>query len=203
MSVSKDDLKRNQTYMENKKRNDLEKQFASYEDFLQSLEMKAEIKKFAPMYLDRITQLTNKTNQFNLTTKRYTRAEIEAVAGSDEYITLYGRLADKFGDNGLVSIVVGHIIGRELHIDLWLMSCRVLKRGFENAMWQELVKSAKAKGIGKIYGYYYKTAKNAMVKNMYGDFGFTMQKQNCEDTTWCMNVADFKDQNLQIVINEE
>lgn len=203
VSVSKDDLKRNQTYMENKKRNDLEKQFTSYEDFLKGLEMKAEIKSFVPMYMDRITQLTNKTNQFNLTTKRYTRAEMDEVVASDEYITLYGRLADKFGDNGLVSIIVGHIIGKEMHIDLWLMSCRVLKRDFETAMCQELVKAAKAKGIGRIYGYYYKSAKNAMVKNMYGDFGFEKVEEQGENTVWKLNIADFIAKKLQIVINEE
>lgn len=203
VAISKDDLNRNKTYMENKKRHDLEKQFNSYEDFLKSLEMKAEIKAFSPMYLDRITQLTNKTNQFNLTTRRYTRAEIEAVAASDEYITLYGRLADKFGDNGLVSIIVGHIVGKDLHVDLWLMSCRVLKRDFETAMCQELVKAAKAKGVDNIYGYYYKTAKNAMVKNMYGDFGFSKVEGNGDDATWKLEVANFREKALQIAINEE
>lgn len=203
VSVSKDDLKRNQTYLENKKRLDLEKQFSSYDDFLKGLEMKAEIKEFTPVYLDRITQLTNKTNQFNLTTKRYTRAEIETVANdNDEYITLYGRLADKFGDNGLVSIIVGHIIKKSLHIDLWLMSCRILKRDFEFAMWQELVKVAKSKGLKFIYGYYYKTAKNSIVKNMYKELSFELVEKIGEDTVWKYDINDYEEKKLFFAINE-
>jgi len=201
VSISKDDLQRNQTYIENKKRNDEEKQFASYGDFLASLNMQAEIKSFAPMYLDRITQLTNKTNQFNLTTKRYTRAEIDAIANSNEYITLYGRLADKFGDNGLVSVVIGRIIDGDLHIDLWLMSCRVLKRNLEYAMCQELVKIAVSRGITNIYGYYCKTAKNSMVKEMYADFGFEQIDKNGEDTVWKLPVVKFLEKTLQMKVN--
>lgn len=202
IAVSKDDLQRNQTYIENKKRYDLEKQFTSYNDFLKSLNMKAEIKSFNPTYLDRITQLTNKTNQFNLTTRRYTRAEIEAVAKSSEYITLYGRLADRFGDSGLVSIIVGHIIKKEVHIDLWLMSCRVLKRNFEAAMFQEFVKQARLRSIDSIIGYYFKTHKNAMVKSMYADFGFKIIERNGEDTVWKMDVKDYEEKEFPIEIEE-
>ena len=201
--ISKDDLKRNQTYMENKKRLDLEKQYSSYDEFLKGLDMQAEIKSFVPVYFDRITQLTNKTNQFNLTTKRYTFAEIESISNSSDYITLYGRLVDRFGDNGLVSVVIGHVNEKSLYIDLWLMSCRVLKRNFELAMWQELNKAAKSQGIEYIYGYYYKTIKNNMVKNMYKELGFTLIQNNGDDTVWKYSVNDFKKQDLPIRVNEE
>lgn len=175
-ALSKDDLKRNEMYQENAKRTQLQASFANYEDYLKSLEMKGEIQSFVPMYMSRIAQLTNKSNQFNLTTKRYSQSDIEAVAADDKYITLYGKLEDKFGDNGVVSIVIGHKDGQacdELHMDLWLMSCRVLKRDMEFAMMDELVKKAQAAGIKKIVGYYYPTAKNAMVKEFYGLQGFT------------------------------
>jgi len=201
--ISADDLKRNQTYLENKQRNDLEKSFVSYEDFLKSLQMKAEIKPFVPVYLDRITQLTNKTNQFNLTTKRYTRGEIEAIAGSPDYITLYGRLSDKFGDNGLVSVVIGKIKGTEMHLDLWLMSCRVLKRDFEFVMFNELLKYAKAKGVQEIFGYYYQTAKNAMVKEFYNELGFKKIQEEPQGSCWEYSVdKNQHNKSVFIKINE-
>ena len=113
-ALSKDDLKRNEMYQENAKRTQLQASFANYEDYLKSLEMKGEIQSFVPMYMSRIAQLTNKSNQFNLTTKRYSQSDIEAVAADDKYITLYGKLEDKFGDNGVVSIVIGHKDGQRL-----------------------------------------------------------------------------------------
>lgn len=202
LTISKDDLKRNETYLENKKRNDLQREFASYDDFLESLEMRAEIKPFMPIYLDRITQLTNKTNQFNLTTKRYTGSEIETIANSSEYITLYGRLKDKFGDNGLVSVIIGKIDGLTLNIDLWLMSCRVLKRDFEFAMFNELLKIAKKRGIAEIKGYYFRTPKNAIVADLYNILGFNKNDETGQKWTYRINSnSDFK--KLSIKINEE
>lgn len=167
-SVSDDDRKRNEMYMANKKRTELEESFTDYSEYLKSLEMEAEIAPFEKMYMPRIAQLTNKSNQFNLTTKRYTQDDIEKTAADDSNITLYGRLKDKFGDNGIVSLVIGNIrSGAELHIDLWLMSCRVLKRDMEFAMMDALVKKALERGVKTIYGYYYPTAKNKMVKEFY------------------------------------
>lgn len=154
-SISSDDLKRAEMYKENAKRSQLQATFVNYEDFLKSLEMKGEIHTFVPAYMSRIAQLTNKSNQFNLTTRRYTQDEIEAVADDADHITLYGKLADKFGDNGVVSIVIGRIGGDnrdELHMELWLMSCRVLKRDMEFAMMDELVEKAKKAGVKKIIG---------------------------------------------------
>ncbi len=171
-SVSDDDRKRNEMYMANKKRTELEESFADYGEYLKSLEMEAEIAPFEKMYMPRIAQLTNKSNQFNLTTKRYTQDDIEKTAEDSSNITLYGRLKDKFGDNGIVSLVVGNIRESELHIDLWLMSCRVLKRDMEFAMMDALVSKAKERGVKTIYGYYYPTAKNKMVKDFYLLQGF-------------------------------
>ena len=141
--------------------------FKSYYDFLVSLEMKAEIKSFSSIYLDRITQLTNKTNQFNLTTKRYTSSEINNIAATDEYIKIYGKLSDKYGDNGLIAISIGRIKESQCHIDLWLMSCRVLKRDMEFAMLDELVRHSKEKGLKEIIGYYYESKKNNMVCDLF------------------------------------
>ncbi|MFC2074206.1 HAD-IIIC family phosphatase [Campylobacterota bacterium] len=203
IALLEDDTQRNKYYEDNKKRLEEEAQYQTYDDFLQSLEMHSEIKAFTPVYLDRITQLTNKTNQFNLTTKRYTFAEIENMSNSENYITLYGKLSDKFGDNGLISIVIAEIKESVCHIDLWLMSCRVLKRGMEEAMLDSLVTEAQRRNIKTIVGYYFKSKKNSMVLDMYEKFGFTKTEQNDEDTTWSLDIQDYEVKQKNIRVNNE
>ena len=206
-SISNDDFNRNEMYQENLKRQEFQASFDNYEDYLKSLEMKGEIKSFTPMYMSRIAQLTNKSNQFNLTTKRYSQSEIEEVAKDPNKITLYGKLRDKFGDNGIVSIIIGRIDGTnndELHIELWLMSCRVLKRNMEFAMMDELVVKAKASGIKRVVGYYYPTQKNAMVKEFYGLQGFKKISEDEEgNTVWEFYVNDRYEKKQRVIdINE-
>ncbi len=205
-SLSKDDLKRTEMYQENAKRSQLQASFTNYEDYLKSLDMQGEIQHFIPTYMSRIAQLTNKSNQFNLTTKRYSQAEIEEAAADPEHITLYGKLTDKFGDNGVVSIIIGKIQGEahdELHIELWLMSCRVLKRDMEYAMMDELVSQARAAGIKKLVGYYFPTAKNAMVKDFYGLQGFTKVAEDAQgNTTWEFEITNnYKQKQHVITVN--
>lgn len=202
VTISEDDKKRNETYKENKERQALEKSVANYDEFLASLSMEAEIDEFRPVYFDRIAQLTNKTNQFNLTTRRYTRAEIEQIAQDGKYITLYGRLTDRFGDNGLISVVIGEKKEGKLHILLWLMSCRVLKRGMEHAMLDALAEKARTGGCQKLVGYYYPTKKNKMVADMYRDFGFSQQEDDGEGTAWEMDLARYEKKNQFINVQE-
>lgn len=202
-NLSADDAKRSEMYAANAQRAAAEKKFASYDEFLASLEMTAVIGDFDPVHIPRITQLTNKSNQFNCTTKRYTGAEMETVAKSADYIRLCGRLTDKFGDNGIVSVVIGEKRNAELHIDLWLMSCRVLKRGMEYAMINRLVEEAKKAGISAIYGYYYPTKKNAMVKELYGDFGFAkISGDDGGNTVWKLETAGYSPKKIFIDIKE-
>ncbi len=203
ISLLEDDTMRNKYYEDNKKRLEEETQFQSYDDFLLSLEMEGEIKTFTPVYLDRITQLTNKTNQFNLTTKRYTFAEIEEMSNSAKYITIYGKLSDKFGDNGLIAIVIGEMKERSCHIDLWLMSCRVLKRGMEDAMLDRLVRECQKNSIKTIVGYYYKTKKNSMVLDLFETFGFDLKGQNDEDSIWELNIESYENRQKNIKVNDE
>lgn len=202
VTISEDDRKRNASYMENKQRRELAGSMESYDDFLQSLQMEAEIAPFRPMYFDRIAQLTNKSNQFNLTTRRYTRADIEQMANEPQYITLYGRLTDKFGDNGLVSVVIGEKIGDEVHILLWLMSCRVLKRGMEQMMLDVLAERAAADGCKELIGYYYKTVKNKMVSDLYATFGFEKITQEGDDTVWKLSLDAYQKQGKFISLTE-
>ncbi len=202
-NISKEDTKKTKMYKENAERAKKMKEFTNYEDYLYSLEMRAEIKSFVPLYTARISQLTNKSNQFNLTTKRYSQAEIEQTGKSNKYITLYGKLEDTFGDNGIVSVVIGEKKGKELHIDLWIMSCRVLKRDMEFAMMDTLVKKCKEQGIETIYGYYYPTAKNKMVKDFYSLHGFEKIKENEQgDTIWKIDVSKYKEKNKVIKVEE-
>ena len=202
VTVAADDLNRNENYQANKARQELSASAASYGDFLKALNMTAEIDEFKPVYFDRIAQLTGKTNQFNLTTRRYTIAEIESMANAPHYITLYGRLADKFGDNGLISVIIGEIKEGGLHILLWLMSCRVLKRGMEENMLDVLVAKTKAAGCTKLIGYYYPTKKNKMVAGMYESFGFISAGNDGEGTIWELSINGYEPRGKYMVIRE-
>lgn len=204
VNLSNDDIKKTKMYKQNIERKNKLSTFENYDDYLKSLEMKAEIQNFIPMYMSRIAQLTNKSNQFNLTTKRYTQAEIEEVANSDEYITLYGKLEDSFGDNGVVSVIIGKKENEKLNIDLWIMSCRVLKRDMEYAMMDTLVHNAAKNGIKEIYGYYYPTMKNKMVKNFYELQGFEKIEEDSEGNTKWKFVIDknYNNKNKFIKVEE-
>lgn len=190
-ALSGEDMKRSEMYKENLQRAQLQESFADYEEYLRSLDMTARIGPFEPMYMARIAQLTNKSNQFNLTTRRFTQEEIERVGVDEHYITLSGRLQDRFGDNGVVSVVIGKIEERRLHILLWLMSCRVLKRDMEFAMMDELVAHAQKRGIDKLLGYYYPTAKNGMVRDFYKTQGFRLLAGDEQgNTVWELDISE-------------
>ena len=200
IQVSEDDRKRNEMYRANIQRQKQAQSFGDYREYLLSLQMRGTIKAFEPLYMARIAQLSNKSNQFNLTTRRYTQAEIEAFAANPGYVTRYGKLEDKFGDNGVVSVVIGRqgamedieiyrrqdsmqgesAGGEVLHLELWLMSCRVLKRDMEYAMMDSMVEACRERKIRTIMGYYYPTAKNGMVRAFYGQMGF--EKLSEDDT---------------------
>lgn len=203
---SEDDRRRNAMYEANAARKKQAIRYGDYEEYLKSLEMKAEIRPFSSIYMSRIAQLTNKSNQFNLTTRRCTQMELEELNKNSDYITLYGRLEDKFGDNGVVSVVFGHCDPEQpvyFHIDLWLMSCRVLKRDMEFAMMDELLRLCQERGIKTIFGYYYPTAKNRMVKDFYEQQGFSKESESDNGSTvWKLdlNCCD-KSRNRVIKVN--
>lgn len=203
-ALSEDDRKRNDMYKANILREKEQSDFGGdYSKYLRSLAMNGTIQAFEPVYMARIAQLTNKSNQFNLTTKRYTQSEIEQTANSTDYITLYGKLEDKFGDNGVVSVVIGQIKEAVLHIDLWIMSCRVLKRDMEYAMMDRLVEECKSMDIHIIKGYYYPTAKNNMVRNFYDLQGFTLIEEDAEgNTVWQYEIPkNYENKNKVIEVN--
>lgn len=200
-SLSDDDRKRNEMYQANLKREQQQASFADYADYLRSLEMTGVVRPFEPVYMGRIAQLTNKSNQFNLTTQRFTQAQIEQMAADEKYITLYGKLADKFGDNGVVSVVVAEKDGDCAHIRLWLMSCRVLKRDMELAMLDGLAERCLAEGISTLYGYYYPTAKNNMVREFYGQLGFErISEDEAGNTGWKLSLTGYENKNHVIEV---
>ncbi len=187
--VVQDDLDRSAFYSSNAQRTAYQASFGDYGQFLASLEMTAEIAPFTPVYLERITQLVNKTNQFNLTTRRYTSAEVDAIAHDPQFVTLYGRLTDKFGDNGLVSVLIGRVNNDAIDMDLWLMSCRVLNRELELAMFDVLVERCQSRGIHKITGVYIPSKKNGLVADHYRKLGFTSAGQSSEGVqSWFYDV---------------
>lgn len=179
-TLSADDKKRNEMYKQNLERAALEDSFGDYDDYLRSLDMHCEIGAFDALHAERITQLINKTNQFNMTTRRYSATEIEGLINNPNYITLYGRLVDKFGDNGIVTALIALKNGTQADIDLWIMSCRTFKRTLEHAMFDRLVAVCAQAGITRINGVYYPTAKNLIVADFYATIGFEKIHENAD-----------------------
>lgn len=179
VSYAGENSDRTKQYQAEFERNKLQQQFTSIDDYLISLDMVAEVKAFEPVRYARIAQLTQRSNQFNLRTIRYTEDEIERVANDPNYLTLYYTLRDKFGDHGLISVVIlKKISDKTIFIDTWLMSCRVLKRGMEEFIINKLVETAEINGFDEILAEYIPTSKNSMVKDIYSVMGFSEKEEN-------------------------
>jgi FkbH-like protein len=203
-ALSEEDMKKTEMYHAKAEAGKAKTAFADYGEYLDSLQMNAYIEEFKPLYIQRIAQLTNKSNQFNLTTLRCTEDDIRAMQESPDFICLSGRLQDKFADNGLVTVVAAEKEKDSLHIRLWLMSCRVLKRGLEDAMMNSLVDEAKRYGVSKIVGYYYPTVKNQMVKDFYGMMGFEKVFEDEEgNAKWNLDVSLYTDKTLHMEIKRD
>lgn len=172
-SYSNADAERTQQYQVEHQRASLLKTFTNEADFLKSLDMVSEVKNFDSFNKVRVAQLSQRSNQFNLRTVRYTEAEIEALGKDDQYVSFSFDLSDKFGDNGLICVIILKKEDAEtLFIDTWFMSCRVLKRGMEDFTLSRLIAYAKENGFKRIVGEYLPTAKNQMVETHYPKLGF-------------------------------
>lgn len=186
-SFTEEDTKRNEQYREEAGRMQLQQSFANEDEFLESLDMKAEVAPVDNFSLPRVAQLTQRSNQFNLRTIRYTEEEMKAVAQDENKFTLTIRLADKFGDYGLISALIAEKkSGGVLFIDTWIMSCRVLKRGVEHFALQQLVTLANENGCTTLAGEYIPTAKNGLVKEHYQNLGF-----ESKDGLWLLDVNNY------------
>ena len=184
VSLSKEDFSRSSYYKTNVKRESEKVRFKNYNDYLASLKMKTIFKKFKKEDINRITQLVNKTNQFNLTVKRLNLEEVINISKHSNFLTIAGNLKDKFGDNGLVTIFIGKIKKQTIDIVVWLMSCRVFNRNLEFALFDYLISQCKNKGISTIYGNYIKSKKNFIVKDFYKTLGFNKVKSNKTEGKW-------------------
>ncbi len=174
ISFTKENADRTKQYQTEFERKQLQISFTSIDEYLKSLEMIGKIKPFEPERYARIAQLTQRSNQFNLRTIRYSEDEIERIANDNHFITLFYTLKDKFGDYGLVSVVIMEKKSdSKIFVDTWLMSCRVLKRGMEEFIVNGMIHTAKKHGFKTILSEYIPTAKNAMVKDIYRTMGFT------------------------------
>ncbi len=170
---------RTKLYQREFERKSHQQSFETIDDYLQDLMMEGRAKAFEPVKYPRIAQLTQRTNQFNLRTVRYTEDDIKRLAEDKGFITLYYTLKDKFGDYGLVSVVIlKKTSEKELFVDTWLMSCRVFKRGMEEFVMNHVVQTAKENGFETISSQYIPTKKNQMVKDIYEAMGFNRDGEN-------------------------
>ena len=172
-SYSQADKDRTKQYQVEAKRVSLQKTFSNEADFLKSLDMVSVVSGFNAFNTPRVAQLSQRSNQFNLRTVRYTEADIEALAQDPDVIDLSFTLEDKFGDNGLIAVIIMKKQDEEtLFVDTWFMSCRVLKRGMEDFTLNTMVEAARQKGFKRIIGEYLPTPKNKMVEGHYPGLGF-------------------------------
>jgi FkbH-like protein len=191
VAFSAEDRQRADFYEENARRVALREEAADLGTYLASLEMVMTVQPFDAAGRNRIVQLINKSNQYNLTTRRYTEREVEEAQRDPDCLTLQVRLSDKFGDNGMISVVICRQIGRDWHVDTWLMSCRVLGRRVEDAVLQELLLQARERGVDRIVGIYHPTERNKLVEDHYAKLGFALAERQQDGTTvWQLSVAE-------------
>ena len=192
LSLSGDDLKRADAYQANAARASELAKLGDMEAYLGSLEMTCTLAPFDAVGRTRIAQLINKSNQYNLTTRRYTEAEVAAVEADPRRFHLQVRLTDRFGDNGMISVAIFDKRGDVWACDTWLMSCRVLGRRVEEAVLREVAAAAQAEGATALTGDYIPSAKNAMVAGHFGKLGFVKAAEAPDGrTAWRLDLADY------------
>jgi len=190
ITLSDEDRKRADFYQDNARRVALQKQVADIDSYLTSLAMVMTVQPFDETGRARIAQLISKSNQFNLTTRRYTEAEVAEAEHNPDCLTLQIRLADTFGDNGMICVIICRRSGRSWDIDTWLMSCRVLGRKVEEATLQEILHHARLHGIDTLTGTYRPTERNSLVEKHYEKLGFKCVETRDDGTTlWELAVA--------------
>jgi len=187
ISFSQEDTDRTKLYQLEAERAKVFEKFTNKDDFLKTLEMHSDVLAFNKFNTPRIAQLSQRSNQFNLRTVRYSEGDIERISYSNEYATFSFTLEDKFGDHGLVCAIIIHKENDQtLFIDTWIMSCRVLKRGMENFVLNTIVSYAQENGFTTVQGEYIASAKNEIVKDHYENLGFKEKKN-----LWILNVDDY------------
>lgn len=197
-ALTSEDMVRARYYAENARRNELAASATDLASFLASLEMVARVQPICEANLERVAQLAGKSNQWNLTTRRRGVAEIRQIAADPAWHTFALALADKLGDSGLIAVIMLEQRVDELHIDTWLMSCRVLQRGVEELALNLMVRKAKTLGCRRLVGRYLRTARNGMVADLFPRLGFRALGEAEGETSWYLPVADYQPRPVHI-----
>ena len=193
-SFSENDAERTKQYQIESQRATALESFTNVEEFLKSLNMISDVQEFNNFSKPRVSQLSQRSNQFNLRTVRYTEEEVNDLIQSDQHYTLSFTLEDKYGDNGLICVIVLKGLDPEnIFIESWFMSCRVLKRGMEEFTLNTIVETAKKNGFKKLIGEYIESPKNQMVQNHYENLGFKP-----ENGKWILEIADYQPSEVNI-----
>jgi FkbH-like protein len=201
ITYSPEDQKRADFYQDNARRVALQRATGDLEAYLASLNMTITFQPFDEVGRARIAQLISKSNQFNLTTRRYSEAQVAEIEADPNCFTLQVRLVDTFGDNGMISVVICRQNAGVWQIDTWLMSCRVLGRRVEQAVLQELLTHARSVGVSRLIGTYRPTERNRLVEDHYSKLGFTGGERTADGSTvWSLDVADWTDVNLPMKV---
>jgi len=187
LTITEEDQKRGQLYREQTLRVKLSQNSSSLEEFYESLGMEAVVKTADSFAIPRIAQLTQKTNQFNLTTRRYTESEIQSISNTAEHDVYYLQLLDKFGDNGIVGVAVVETKESTCTIDAFLLSCRAMGRTVETAFLGHILEEAKKAGATRVCGKYFPTKKNSVVKDFYEQHGFEKIPEAAD--SWRLDLA--------------
>jgi FkbH-like protein len=197
--ITEEDVKRREIYSEQQKRIKFESDIGNFDEFLKQMNIQVEIKKADSFSIPRISQLTLKTNQFNLTTKRYQENEISSLANNKDRIVECAKVSDKFGDNGITGVYIIEKNDNEWIIDSFLLSCRIIGRGVENVMINQLIERAKKEDVKRIKGKFISTQKNKPAENFYKEFGFIE-----EGDFWVFNTDNTmkKIEHIKMIENE-
>ena len=203
VSFSTEDKRRAEMYQANAERAQALAASGDLGDYLASLQMVCSIRRVDPLTRPRVAQLINKSNQYNLTTRRYTESEVEAAEKDPRRHAVCIRLLDRFGDNGIISVVIADKVDEAWDIDTWLMSCRVLGRRVQEAVLAHLAAAAKAEGASRLIGRYIPSSKNRMVVDHYRSLGFAQVDASPEDhTTWNLDLATYEAPDLPMTIDD-
>jgi FkbH-like protein len=189
LSLSSEDQQRTAIYASQRERKREEQQFQSKEDFYRFLEQKVEIAPVSPATLARVAQLTQKTNQFNLTTRRYTEQQISEMSARKGWQVLSIRVRDRFGDQGLVGVAITHDERDTCEIDTFLLSCRVIGRTVETALLSAAAKAAMERACTRLAGCFLPTRKNAPAQNFYSQHGFRLESENGDGSLWVFDLT--------------
>ena len=190
-NLSKEDKKRSKSYLTESKRISLRNKLKSDDEYFYSLKMKANLKRFSLNNLDRIVQLFQRSNQFNLTTIRYSHLDIKSLIKNKNF-TLEVSFKDKFSNYVIISLLVCEKINKNLYIKNWVMSCRVLNRSLEKLILNTLMNYCKKSNIQNLYGTYIRSKKNALVENLYNNLGFETIKSKKNLKNYISSVKNYQ-----------